>query len=41
MIKEADRVIVELSEEYGKHLSDCKNNIDNEYGYMYAKRLNG
>lgn len=38
MIAEADSDLHFLEGEYGKHLPDCENNIDNQYGEIYATK---
>ena len=38
LIQDANNTLENLSEEYGKHLLWCENNVDNDYAYMYAKR---
>ena len=38
LIQEANDTLESLSEEYGKHLPECENNVDRDYAYMYAKR---
>lgn len=38
LIQDANNTLRSLSEEYGKHLPECKNNVDRDYAYMYAKR---
>lgn len=38
LIQDANDTLESLSEEYGKHLPNCENNVDNDYGYMYAKK---
>lgn len=38
LIQEVDSTLEILSEEYGKHLPECENNVDKDYAYMYAKR---
>ena len=38
LIQDADNTLENLSEEYGKHLPNCKNNVDSDYAYMYAKK---
>ena len=39
LIQDANNTLKNLSEEYGKHLPNCKNNVDSDYAYMYAKRV--
>ena len=39
LIQEADSTLEILSQEYGKHLPECENNVDNDYAYMYAKKV--
>lgn len=38
LIQDANNTLEDLSKEYGKHLPNCENNVDNDYTYMYAKR---
>lgn len=38
LIQDTDTTLEILSEEYGKHLSECENNVDADYAYMYAKK---
>ena len=38
LIQDTDATLEILSEEYGKHLSECENNVDADYAYMYAKK---
>ncbi|OLA95000.1 MAG: hypothetical protein BHW64_01065 [Candidatus Melainabacteria bacterium LEY3_CP_29_8] len=38
LIQEANNTLEVLSEDYGKHLPNCENNIDKDYAYMYAKK---
>lgn len=38
LIQDANNILENLSEECGKHLPNCENNIDSDYAYMYAKR---
>ncbi len=38
LINDADETLIALSEEYGKHLPGCENNVDKDYAYMYEKR---
>ena len=38
LIQEANNTLEVSSEDYGKHLPNCENNIDNDYAYMYAKK---
>lgn len=38
LIQEADSTLEILSEEYGKHLPECENNVVDDYAYMYVKR---
>lgn len=38
LIQYADNTLNSLSGEYGKHLPNCKNNVDDDYTYMYAKK---
>lgn len=38
LIEETDLQLGSLSEEYGKHLPNCENNVDNNYAYMYARK---
>ena len=38
LIQEADSTLDILGDEYGKHLPNCENNVDEDYAYMYAKR---
>lgn len=38
LIQKANDILEDLEEEYGKHLPDCKNNVDSDYAYMYAKK---
>lgn len=38
LIQDANYTLESLSEEYGKHLPNCENNVDSDYAYMYAKR---
>lgn len=38
LIQDTDITLEILSEEYGKHLPECENNVDTDYAYMYAKK---
>lgn len=38
MINETEETLTNLEKEYGQHLPDCKNNIDKEYGEIYATK---
>lgn len=38
LIQDTNIILANLSEEYGKHLPNCKNNVDSDYEYMCAKR---
>lgn len=38
LIQNANNTLESLSKEYGKHLPNCENNVDNDYAYMYAKK---
>lgn len=38
MILETENTLESLKQEYGKHLPDCENNIDKQYGEIYATK---
>ncbi len=38
LIQYANNILENLSDEYGKHLPNCENNVNSDYAYMYAKR---
>ena len=38
LIQETELILEILIEEFGKHLPDCENNIDNDYQEMYSKK---
>lgn len=38
MINEAEETLTSFESEYGRHLPECENNIDKEYGEIYATK---